>query len=243
VQQERWSHPYFRTKVALARAAETAASAGLDLVTVLPTYVLSAFGERGRQEPLLQAHRAASATGFVPSVPLDVVPVAAVAAATLLVALEGATGERYQLCGVETDTCALHAASLRHLGLRPRPWPVPRAELLDELRLLAGRPRRNAWMQLALLPWDLWRGAALRSYEVEAWHLALLLEGSARSAAKLRCLSDALAPNARAPRYPDAEEMARAIEREARRKAAWMVADGLLPAVPGANPHVRPQVT
>lgn len=223
-----FDYPYFRAKLALARAADAALERGVDVVAALPTYVLSAWGDRDRQEPLVQAHRVAKATGVVPSVPLDVIPVSVAATGILLVGLEGAPGERYQLSGVETDTHALHASSLRHLGLRPRPLPVPRRELLDELRLLCGRRRRSPWLDLWLLPWDAWRRAALRRYDVEPWHLAVLLEGSGRGCEKARSLKLSISSHSGGLRLPDEEEIRRRLAAEAQRKIEWLALDGRL---------------
>lgn len=199
-------HAYFRTKRVLGATAAHAVRRGVDLVTALPTWVLSAWGDRGDEDPLRQARRTAERTGYLPAVPLNVVPAPAVAAGILLVGTCGATGERYQIAGIETDTHALHALSLGHLGLAPRPFPVPRGELEDELRLLAGRRRSSALLDLWFLPWDAMRRRALDAAHVEAWHVAVLLEGAGRHSDKLRSLE------ARAGfsglRYPSRAEMA-----------------------------------
>ena len=86
---------YFRVKLSLARAAEEAGKRGIDVVTALPTYVLSWWGDRGREEPLEQAYRVAKRTGLVPSVPLNVVPADVAATGILLVGLVfGVVGRR-----------------------------------------------------------------------------------------------------------------------------------------------------
>jgi nucleoside-diphosphate-sugar epimerase len=198
-------HAYFRTKRSLAAGAAHAVRQGVDLVTALPTWVLSAWGDRGDEDPLRQARRTAERTGFLPAVPLNVVPAPAAAAGILLVGTSGATGERYQVAGIETDTHALHALSLGHLGLAPRPFPVPRGELEDELRLLAGRRRSSALLELWFLPWDAMRRRALDDARVEAWHVAVLLEGAGRNSDKLRSLEARAAFSGL--RYPSRAEM------------------------------------
>jgi nucleoside-diphosphate-sugar epimerase len=217
---------YFRLKVALARAADGALRDGVDLVFALPTYVVSWWDRRGRQEPLVHALNVARSTGFVPSVPVNAVPVDVVARGILRVGLFGAPGERYQLCGVETDTHALHALSLQHVGVRALPFPVPRRELMDEVRLLSGQERRNPWLKLWLLPWDLLRGELLRYHGVEAWHLALVLEGSNRSGEKVRALDETGSPYASMLPYPAEAEIWPGLESAAQRKIEWLLASG-----------------
>jgi len=216
--------PYFRAKLELARAASAALRRGVDVVTALPTYVVSWWGDRGRQEPLAQALRAARRTGLVPSIPVNAIPADVAATGILLAGLVGRTGERYQLCGVETDTHTLHALSLRHVGLHPHPLPVPRRELEDELRLLTGGPRTNPWLDLWLLPWDLWRRRLLQDHGVAAWHLALMLEGSDRRGDKVRTLG--LPPTSDSEcaelRYPEEAEIRSRLEIAARRKMEWL---------------------
>ncbi len=213
-------HAYFALKRTLARCAEQAVSRGLDLVHALPTYVVSAWGDRGEEEPLVQAWRSARRTGFVPAVPLNAVPADVAAESILLLALIGSTGERYQVTGVETDTCTLHGLSLRHLGIEPRALVVPREELRDEMRLLSGAGRGNALLDLWLMPWDLTRKLLLERHAVEAWHLGVLLEGANRSDAKLRARADgrAEARGGLAPRA--AEAVWRRLEAVGLRKAA-----------------------
>jgi nucleoside-diphosphate-sugar epimerase len=221
--------PYFRAKSELARAASEASHRGVDLVTALPTYVISWWGDRGREEPLAQALRAAKRTGLVPSVPVNALPADVAATGILLAGLVGRSGERYQLCGVETDTHALHALSLRHLGLHPRRLPVPRRELEDELRLLSGRRRTSPWLDLWLLPWDLWRRSLLRDHEVAAWHLAVMLEGSDRRGDKVRTLRWAFRRDSERAelRYPEETEIRSRLEIAARRKMEWLETLGL----------------
>ncbi|MDJ0850344.1 MAG: hypothetical protein QNK04_18390 [Myxococcota bacterium] len=219
--------PYFRDKAELARAAGEAVRRGTDVVTALPTYVLSWWGDRGGEEPLAQAHRAAKRTGLVPSVPVNVVPADVAGIGILTVGILGPPGERYQLCGVETDTHALHSLSLRHAGLDPRPLRVPRRELEDELRLLSGRPRGSPWLDLCLVGWDVWRRRLLREHCVEAWHLAVMLEGANRVGDKVRTLGCASDPALATLRYPEQVEIASRLEIAAKRKMEWLLRLGL----------------
>ncbi len=213
-------HSYFEIRVALVRCAEIACASGLDLVHALPAYVLSPFGDRGDQEPLEQARKSARRTGLIPSVPINVVPYDVAARALLALGEVGAAGERYQITGVEMDTCTLHGLSLRHEGLHPRPFPVPREELVDEWRLLSGQGRGNPIADLMMMPWDLARRLVLERSSVSAWHLAVLLEGADRGDGKLRELMRAHPELAEGVRLPERREMMGLVDRAAVRKAS-----------------------
>jgi hypothetical protein len=111
------------------------------------------------------------------------------------------------------------------VDLYPRPLPVPRRELEDELRLLSGRPRGSRWLDLCLLGWDLWRHTLLRDHAVEAWHLAVLLEGSDRSGDKVRTLHRG--SDLAMLRYPEEAEIGSRLQIAAHRKMEWLEALGL----------------
>jgi nucleoside-diphosphate-sugar epimerase len=226
-----WDNAYFGSKVLQARNAREAVCGGLDLVTVLPTYVVSWWGEYGGHEPLVRLLRTARTTGCLPRTPLNAVPVDAAATGILLAALCGAVGERYQLAGIDTDTWAVHAASMRFATppvRDPLPIPLPRAELLDELRLLRRERRSQAWLDVWLLPWDGFRRALLELYRIEPWHLALLAQGGHRSGARLRALGDSLPAFLSALRFPDAEDLRARLDHAARRKMEWLERIGAL---------------
>lgn len=215
-------HAYFRGKLALARVARTAALRGVDVVSALPTWVLSWWGDRGDEEPLVHAYRAARSFGLVPAVPLDVAPLDVAAAGILIVGLAGQPGEAYQITGLQSDTCTLHALSLAHLGLHPRPIPVSRRELVDAMRVLDGRSRGHPLLDLWLLPWDVGRRLALERSAVEAWHVGVMLEGADRSDAKLRALLAESGGDDVPLRMPGREEMRQRLEQAGRHKVERM---------------------
>jgi hypothetical protein len=117
----------------------------------------------------------------------------------------------------------MRASAHRRRGRRePLPLPLPRFELIDELRLLRGERRGAPWLDLWLLPWDAWRRSLLQGYRIEPWHLALLAQGGHRSGRRLRTLGRGLPPRLAPLRLPDPEELRDALDEAARRKMEWL---------------------
>ncbi|MGQ0504885.1 MAG: hypothetical protein ACT4TC_06155 [Myxococcaceae bacterium] len=118
-----WDNPYFRGKVLRVEEAEEATRNGLDLVTALPTGVVSAFGDYGAKDPLVlfQKGFAGVAPQFTPSTPTNLVTGEDVGRGLLLAALAGDTGRSYQLAGSDVPSHLSLQSVLESTGQRLPP--------------------------------------------------------------------------------------------------------------------------
>jgi nucleoside-diphosphate-sugar epimerase len=146
IEDTNWQNPYFQGKVRCAIAAHEAVDDGLDLVTAAPTSVISWAGDWGEHEPivLLRNALAEDRPPFIPSTLTNVVPGDVFACGIMLVAVAGATGESYQLAGVDIETAECAKVLLASIGeVPPPPRTLSPEELDHQVRLLNGESLRR----------------------------------------------------------------------------------------------------
>lgn len=171
---DNWQNPYFQAKVRCATLARQAVFDGLELVTASPTGVISWAGDWGADEPILRFCGANNDARrrFLPSTLTNVVPGDVVARGLLLVALAGATGEVYQLAGIDLQS----AEPLRYL-LEAIGEPVPpvriysKSSLDRQVRLLHGESFRRSARDVAEYTGRAWSNLGLMWANVQSFGL------------------------------------------------------------------------